>query len=309
MHHRSSSTSCFKRYVATIIGSLLLIAASGVLFFELAIRWDVANINWYMRRSGWVNSVAEADVIYGDSHAAFGISGLGSFANLAIPGITAPELRRFIAQRLHHTRGRRVILVLGPRFFSLAETRPVSADFTDFIEAGHPPRGLLSRFPYLRRQAYAIAKARLLGTATGGAPPLEQADGSIITEERLAQLPAHRRDATLASKLRVQEPSGNPAAAPAAHDFAEALHELRLTASSVCVVVLPVAQDLARARALRPSYAKAVRVLSGLAEAAQVPFVDLSSRELDDFMFSDIDHLSSDGSMTLRPIIQQQCGI
>ena len=304
-----SSTSSSKTFVRWFLAVLAVLVVGFGVGSEVLIRTRVEpNHNFYeylrlFRDSKSVNA------IFGDSHAAYGLTGNDGFVNLANAGDSMygiyEKLRTYFAGR----RPGKVILQAGLHHFSRGYHlwRPADAEFTHLLDTFDPLTPRILTGPSAQ-ELFGYWRVFLSGHEFVPRHPI-LSDGSrpVARDGRyLAYTPQHRRVGALRYARQV-EPVVGVETSPVAGLYVRAVDYLLERGARVCLVTFPVTTDFKGAVRKLPRFARAREFFANLAKRKGIGYVDGWEVPLPDEMFDDYDHLSADGARRLTSIVVTRC--
>lgn len=301
-----SSSKTFVVAFAAVVGTMLV--GFGVAS-EWLVRTHVIPSHNEYRYAALFQKSSASNAIFGDSHAAYGLTGIDSFVNVAHGGnnfrTISGKVRLYFAER----KPGKVILQAGAHHFSRDFTRwrdDETPEFESFLRgyAAYYPRALI---PLHRKELLNYWSTYWRGRSF---TPLQQfmPDGSQLSMTALytdTPLPI-RRSASVRS-ARILEPVEKFESSETAREYREIIAFLQERGGTVCLVTLPVATLLRREFQHLERFAAAQHFFSQLAQAANIPYVNLLGSEYPDEYFADAHHLNATGARSISGDVARRC--
>ena len=304
-----SSTSSSKTFVRWFLAVFAVLVVGFGLGSEVLIRTKVEpnhNFYKYLRLFRDSNSV---NTIFGDSHAAYGLTGHDGFVNLANGGDSMygiyEKLRVYFADR----RAGNVILQAGPHHFSRGYHlwRPADAEFPHLVDTFDSLTPRILTGPSAR-EIFGYWQIFLSGREFVPRHPI-LSDGSrpVARDGRYqAYTPQHRRVGALRYARQV-EPVFGVETSPVADLYVRAIDYLLERGARLCLVYFPITTEFKEAVRKMPSFGHAREFFASLAKRKGLGYVDGWEIPLPDEMFDDYDHLNVDGARRLTSIVVTKC--
>lgn len=276
---------------------------------EALIRTRVEPHHNYFRYLALFRDARVPDAIFGDSVAAYGLTGMSGTVNLAQGGDSMAGISAKIRAYFGDRPAGRVIVQVSPRHFSQSylHWRPADDDFLDLLHGFGP---------YTPRITAGPAPAELFGywrifLSGGEFQPLQafRPDGSrpVPPSSRFANMdPAvkHRGAVRFAYQIR---PVADPASTDVAALYRDTINFLKDRGAIICMVDMPVSRVLKEAAAEIGRFRATKAFLASMARDFGVRYVDGWSLDLPDTMFADYNHLNSAGAEAATPRIASAC--
>ena len=305
----SSFTSSFSRYTMIVLVVLVLSGISSLTATEVLIRTRVIpkdSFNWHLHR---FLTGRNENVVFGDSHTAYGIHGLSDFFNLSYFGSNVANIEVMVRSYFADKRPGKIILQADAHMF--APERQTDSPEHARLFATKTGRVRLWTFTDVHRNN--IIKYWELVFQGGfenkytfqpdGAithPAGNHTLGNLSEEERLAEVD----DLVNSGGFR---PVEAPEASRNAHSYARILQFLTSRGAEVCMVEMPLSQSLRSSMTNFGEFQRTQLFLESLAARYGARFVDASAEITNAALFADSSHLNEDGARELAPWLEAAC--
>lgn len=304
----NSSTSSSKRFVTAFLCTALILACGLAGTTEWIIRTKVVPHHNDYAYAELFRQRPSPNAMFGDSHIAYGLTGLPGFVNMAHGGDNFAN----IAGKMHFyyegLRPSRVILQAGVHHFSrnfIGERFDETPAFRALVNGYSPWEPRIFK-PMHQREMGNYWSELIKG---GQFAPLQdfQPDGSRLGRASLADEPATVRRVKSEWTARTLQPVANFETLPIAQAYARELDWLLAQGAQPCLVTMPMAPDLRAQAAQMPAYQQTEAFFSELARSRSVSYVNLLFADIDDDRFSDPHHLNATGAREVSPLVYQRC--
>lgn len=292
----------------TFLGVVGLVAAAFVASSEAMIRTKVVPAhNDYKYRQLFL-SATSPNAIFGDSHAAYSLTGLEGFLNLAMPGNNFISIANRVRLYFRDRSPDKIILQAGPHHFSrdFMNWRPDETEtFRRFLEGSSPYA--FKMFETVHRQA--LFRYWSLWLRGDDFTPAQQfmPDGSRLEDSLYTRLSPTIRRANAERTLRILAPVPGFEKSEVARAYEETIQFLQQNGGRVCLVTFPVVSLLRVGMAGSAAYHRARAFFSSLAAARGIPYLDLSVWNVPDDLFADAHHLNVTGARTISARVGEAC--
>lgn len=272
---------------------------------EAIIRSRVDGVHPLQKYVRLFRETKSANVVFGDSMAAGGFTGVAGFVNLAREGDTFPQIDRKVRLYFAQRRPDRVIIEAGLHHFS--QSYLASHDDDEF------PRQLAGQGYGLKvfEGVYRAESLTYWKLALTGQPFVPkygfESDGARLKDTRFSQEAPATRQVTA-----VREAAGLLPVPAARRDrlwqgYAEMVRFLRDKGARVCLVAFPYAPEMQAAIAAHPQYGEVRAGFADLARRTGAVYVDLIDAPLGDELFENPTHLNGFGAHLVAPDMEKRC--
>ena len=304
----SSSTTSSRKFLAFFAAALLLISGGFVLGSEMIVRTRVIPNHYFHKYLDLFRDTPSGNAVFGDSHAAYGLTGLDGFVNMAQGGEGFASIRGKVRLFYAERQPGKVILQAGLHHFSRAylEWRE---DTTE--EFGRLLRGE-RRFPLemlqkvYRKELFNYWKVLLTGGTFDPQHPFLP-DGSRPGHRNYADMPLSLRKVSAAREARTMEPVAAPEKTVIAAGYADIVDFLEGRGARVCLLTFPVASLLREELRGRQGIGRTRAFFAGLARDKGIRYVDMLEAELPDPLFGDSHHLNFRGAQRITGEVMRRC--
>ncbi|MEL0105640.1 MAG: hypothetical protein VW802_01675 [Rhodospirillaceae bacterium] len=301
-------TSNFKGFIRSFFIITVIVLLIFITCTELLIRVKVIPHHNDYKYFDLFNRTSFSNASFGDSHVAYGISGLPNFVNLAYGGNSflsiSGKARAFYSKRSPD----KVILQAGPHHFSrgFLDWRPdETKEFINNLH-GHPWYHLkmLQSFHRIEIFNYWITFLK-----KGEFKPQKKfmPDGSRLSSIIYTYTPDKIREESADRIFKILRPVPDFKKSSVAKEYKDVLIFLKQKKADVCLVTLPIASTLRRKVKKDPLFQETFRFFERLAKITNVKYVNLYDYDIADNLFSDAHHLNGGGAQLISKIIFNRC--
>lgn len=299
----SEARGFVRAFAATLVVAVIAMAGAT----EWLVRTRVAPVHPFYAYLALFRTTAADSAAFGDSYAAYGLSGLAGMVDLAEPGdgfyAIGRKVRLFFAERAPD----RVIIEAQPHHFSRAYVswRDSGDHFPDFVKSGGV--GWLRIASPVHRPELFRYWQEFLGRGGFVAHNPVAADGTRPGTDSFAARDQGDRAAMVRRQALMRQPVKGFETTAVAEEYRAVVAFLRAKGARVCLLTFPVSPGLQEAERRLSDYATARAWFDRLAAQAGARHVDLSDLSLPDDHFSDSDHLNLTGAQRVTPEALARC--
>lgn len=305
----SSSTSSFRKY---LLGIFTLIGLGLVVFFagaETIIKKYVLGADQFYTHRAFFHNSTRPNAVFGDSHAALGLTGLSEFSNLAYPAETYMVLEKKIPYYFRKIQPKKIILQAGPHFMS--PNRESLEHSENHLKRLLEPT---ERFYFYKSHKahlknYWIVFLKSLFGGKGFSSVREfQPDGAMTTKGIMSQALTPKQIITMVDKELVHAtPYKDFLPLPANKSFLKVLDFFKSQGADVCLVTFPVSPEFVRKAREIKRYEPVLKYFSQIAKQYGYPYKNYFALELPPEFFLNPDHLNHQGAIFFGKKIAQEC--
>lgn len=304
----NSSISSFKKF----LGTFTAVSAFGIVAFlgasELLVRTMVAPHHNDYKYAGLFKNTTLPNTVFGDSHAAYGLTNMNGFVNLAYGGNNFDSIANRIDLFFQNRQPKRVLLQAGPHHFS-----------NNFLSGRHNDRVALEAIlkgqeiyaPRILSGSHRKEIFRYWLLFLQGRPfvPIQtfMPDGSRLSDIDYSETPEPIQIAAARRTAKILEPVSDFETHPTATLYDTIIRNLLVRGADVCLVTFPVATKLRIEVGNMKSFARATTHFQRLARANGIRYIDLLLWELPDKYFSDPHHLNAPGARVVSERVFREC--
>jgi len=281
--------------VTFILGITVFIVGS-----ELIVRTIVAPKSDFDALRDRLHTSQAAYGAFADSRGANGLRTRSGFDNFSMAGdnlITIIEKAKFFA-RSGTTKG--IILQADPHHFASYRLNRDQLRLRDDLFS-RDTAWLQFMRPVYRQYLLEYWQAFIQRTVSPA--PIESVPHPVTRFSSLS--PAEIRKAA-SIRAGLQTPIATIENTTFAHAYETAIHGIRQAGIKVCLVTFPVSTVYREISRTEPAYDHALRYYKALAQQEDALYVDFSSL-IDDSLFSDPDHLNTEGAQALTDTALKNC--
>jgi hypothetical protein len=303
-----SSTSSFRRNLIVSVGATLVACAIFVTATEMLVRARVMpRHNLYKYIDLFKSSPVES-AIFGDSHFAYGLTGLTNFVNVAYQGNNFASIAEKVHLYFHRRQPVRVILQAGVHHFShdFLTWKERKRDSFEELLKGYPVGYPLMLTPEHRKEVFKYWQIYLSGREFTPADNF-MPDGSRLNNRDYSQVPETVRLAAAQRTALILQPAPGFRRSETAELYGQTVDFLKAKGATVCLLTLPVFSLLRHEIKDDRQYAEAIAYFEQLAGSRGLRYVNLLLRDLPDDDFSDPHHLNAKGARRVSAMVEQAC--
>jgi hypothetical protein len=299
----SSSRAFLWSFLILVLGAGFTFAAAT----EWLIREKIVPYHSYYKYRDLFRDSRAVNAIFGDSHAANGLTGLDGFVNLAYSGENFQSIAGKVRLYFADKQPGRVILQAGFHHFSrnFLDFRPNETKlFRDFLAGRVSLLRILE--PVHAKELMNYWKVFL---DKGRFTPKEtfMPDGSRLSQAVYTDRPARQRRAAEARTIRILEPIAGFRDTSTAREYQRIIDELRRRGGEICLVSFPAADTLRRGIIEGARFRAVRKYFTALARRDGVRYVNLLDRALPLEFFADPHHVNARGARVISRRVATEC--
>lgn len=284
-------------------GSLAFLGAS-----EVLVRSKVVPYHPFYKYLEVFKTSENPNAIFGDSHFAYGIAGLNDFVNLAYPGNNFEAIAEKVELYFSDKRPGRIILQAGVHHFSQnflfrrpGESRSIADDLRG-------DDSLKLHLFHNQHRSHLFSYWDMFLDGRKFAPKTKfVVEAGRIDEPNYMEVNKRIRRIASARIARVLQPVASFRSTPIARLYEKIIRSVRQNGGEVCLVTLPVVDELRAAMNRNPLFAEAATYFSEIADRTGAKYRNYLFTRFDGNYFSDPHHLNIEGALFLSAKVERDC--
>jgi hypothetical protein len=298
------STSSFRNWFFIWVLSWLIPFGGLLVATELLIRSRIApadNFTWHHKL---FHSTDAKNVVFGDSHAALGFTGVEGFVNLASPSENFPVIEAKVRHYVEKNHPRRVIVAADPNLLSLSrdvqELKPVLSDYFkprvfEIMSYRHSMNIVEYWKVYFKKGDFKSGR-------------VFQPDGAQTSSDSMTE--SYKSESSIQKnieRVQIQVPMENFEQSRSAGAFRAILDLLKDKGVETCVVSFPAAPQYVDEARKYPSFEASLRYYQEESETRGFKYLNYWTAVSDYGLFQNSDHLNHKGATILAPKVVKEC--
>lgn len=270
---------------------------------EILIRTRVIPNDNTIHHLALFNSTTATHVVFGDSHASLGFTGVPGFVNLAYPSESIPVIEGKVRRYLENHKPEQVIIQADPHLLSA---------YRESLDAGEINREYfktpLFYFNSFRHKIYLVDYWKTYFSTRGFVNRFEFApDGGQISHDALPKELTPKILRKMASRRDLQMPADNFEDLESARSYIRILNLLKASGAQICLVTFPVSPTYVEFTSTYPTFARAIDYYVQLAKRYGFHYENFWSAYSDNSYFGNQDHLNYTGARVFAHEAVSRC--
>jgi hypothetical protein len=292
--------------IMALVVSLLALAGAT----EWLVRTQVVPQDTFGKHLRLLQTAAQGDAAFGDSHVARGFDASDGFVNLAYPSENIEYLFWKMRTYFDQLAPGRVIVQADPHLFAPYR---LNAPFRPYEENQTTAPALYSTTARHRPQLIAYWGAFLRGFGQLQSKVRQTQNGALLSQGDLSSVPPRKRQAEARLRIRYHQLAATQTVATAQTRYREMINFLTERGAQVCLVSFPASPDYLTALAdfepqsTTPNHSAAIQFFAKTAAQTNTRYIDARAQVTNIALFRDVDHLNEKGAGVFSDTLISQC--